>query len=256
MSYSNPKRFSDNTEKILLDDDLAEIVGVRCFKAIEPDTNIEENIRNFIQIFKQNNKQNNELEVAFYYEMPEAIVLKNEEEKQQYHSKFWGEPFLEENYVYPINYISFKNELNIKKLKEGLAKIFNKNKSDKYLKKQAIRWLLLLKDKSYKEEKEYRIVDFFETKEMREKGVYIENRKSSALLIFKNPFELKEEKQEYLKKIIMQAIEEKIKIRLLNKKIGNKLYSWLKEKNIGIDFEKHIKNKLVEIISEKTYVLS
>ena len=237
MSYSNPKRFSDNTEKILLDDDLAEIVGVRCFKAIEPDTNIEENIRNFIQIFKQNNKQNNELEVAFYYEMPEAIVLKNEEEKQQYHSKFWGEPFLEENYVYPINYISFKNELNIKKLKEGLAKIFNKNKS-------------------YKEEKEYRIVDFFETKEMREKGVYIENRKSSALLIFKNPFELKEEKQEYLKKIIMQAIEEKIKIRLLNKKIGNKLYSWLKEKNIGIDFEKHIKNKLVEIISEKTYVLS
>ncbi len=255
MSYSNPKRFSDNIEKILLDDDLAEIVGVRCFKAIEPDTNIEEDIKNFIQIFKRNNKQNNELEIAFYYEMAEAVVLKDKKEEEKYHNIFMNSPFLEENYVYPINYISFKNELNIKKLKEGLAEIFNKNKSDKYLKKQAIRWLLLLKDKSYKEENEYRIVDFFDTKEMREKGVHIENKKASAVLIFKNPFELIEEKQEYLKKIIIQAIKEKIKIILLSKEVGNKLYDWLRERNIGIDFKNHIENKLVEIMSEKTYVL-
>lgn len=260
MSYSNPKRFSDDTEKILLDDDLAEIVGVRCFKAIEPDTNIEEDIKNFIQIFKRNNKQNNELEIAFYYEMPEAVVLKDKKEKEQYHNIFWNNIFwnslfLEKNYVYPINYISFKNELNIENLKEGLVEIFNKNKSDKYLKKQTIRWLLLLKDKSYKEEKEYRIVDFFDTKEMREKGVHIENKKASAVLIFKNPFELIEEKQECLKKIIIQAIKEKIKIILLNKEVVNKLYDWLRERNIGIDFKNHIENKLVEIMSEKTYVL-
>lgn len=255
MSYSNPKRFSDDTEKILLDDDLAEIVGVRCFKVIEPDTNIEEDIKNFIQIFKRNNKQNNELEIAFYYEMPEAVVLKDKKEKEQYHNIFLNSPFLEGNYVYPINYISLKNESNIKKLKEGLAEIFYENKSDKYLKKQAIRWLLLLKDKSYEEENEYRIVDFFDTKEMREKGVHIENKKANAILIFKNPFELIEEKQEYLKKIIIQAIKEKIKIILLNKEVGNKLYDWLKERNIGIDFKNHIENKLVEIMSEKTYVL-
>lgn len=255
MSYSNPKRFSDDTEKILLDDDLAEIVGVRCFKAIEPDTNIEEDIKNFIQIFKRNNKQNNELEIAFYYEMPEAVVLKDKKEKEQYHNIFWNSPFLKENYVYPINYISFKNELNIENLKEDSIKIFKENNFNNEIKKQVIRWSLLIKDMSYRDECEYRIVDFFDTKEMREKGVHIENKKASAVLIFKNPFELIEEKQEYLKKIIIQAIKEKIKIILLNKEVGNKLYDWLRERNIGIDFKNHIENKLVEIMSEKTYVL-
>ena len=240
MSYSNPKRFSDDTEKILLDDDLAEIVGVRCFKVIEPDTNIE---------------QNNELEIAFYYEMPEAVVLKDKKEKEQYHNIFWSSLFLEKNYVYPINYINFKNELNIENLKEDLIKIFKENNSNNEIKKQVIRWSLLIKDMSYRDECEYRIVDFFDTKEMREKGVHIENKKASAVLIFKNPFELIEEKQEYLKKIIIRAIKEKIKIILLNKEVGNKLYDWLRERNIGIDFKNHIENKLVEIISEKTYIL-
>lgn len=259
MSYSNPKRFSDDTEKILLDDDLAEIVGVRCFKAIEPDTNIEEDIKNFIQIFKRNNKQNNELEIAFYYEMPEAVVLKDKKEKESYHKEFWKIEFFEKNYVFPVNYIFFSDRLKIEDFKNDFLKLLmekiKKSPDDYNLKKIGIKWGLLLKDMSYRDECKYRIVDFFDTKEMREKGVHIENKKASALLIFKNPFELIEEKQEYLKKIIIQAIKEKIKIILLNKEVGNKLYDWLRERNIGIDFKNHIENKLVEIMSEKTYVL-
>ena len=255
MSYSNPKRFSDSTEKILLDDDLAEIVGVRCFKVIEQNKNIEEDIKKFLEVFKINNKQNSDLEIAFYYKIHKAIVLKDKKEKEQYHNIFLNSPFLKENYVYPINYINFKNELNIENLKEDLIKIFKENNSNNEIKKQVIRWSLLIKDMSYRDECEYRIVDFFDTKEMREKGVHIENKKASAVLIFKNPFELIEKKQGYLKKIIVQAICEKVKIILLNKELGNQLYDWLIEKNIGIDFKKHIENKLVEIISKETYVL-
>ena len=54
---------------------------------------------------------------------------------------------------------------------------------------------------------------------------------------------------------LIYYFKEKIKIILLNKEVGNKLYDWLRERNIGIDFKNHIENKLVEIMSEKTYVL-
>ena len=53
----------------------------------------------------------------------------------------------------------------------------------------------------------------------------------------------------------MRACLKKVKIILLNKELGNQLYDWLREKNIGVDFKKHVENKLVEIASEETYVL-
>ncbi|MFA1735200.1 hypothetical protein ACDQ56_08340 [Fusobacterium animalis] len=101
--------------------------------------------------------------------------------------------------------------------------------------KNIITYLLFFKDFSYRDENEYRIIQFFNDDTFKETGLKVVNKIVSSVLLFTDPFSLNDEKQHILSNIIKSAIDNNVLISFIDNNNGiylrDTVFKWTKKMN-------------------------
>lgn len=221
ISYSSPFNWEEN-EKISLEIlDLSRSIGVKCFYVFEPGSEIKTSLDEFSKKYITNNKQNIQFEIGISYKKKGEFLYNNDEAFQ--YSLFFENKNLgiirgfKYSQVYPVAYKD-----NIKLKKEILVnKRFREYLKNEDSAEDLIVQLLLLKDRKFKDEHEYREIVHFSEKEKKilanDKIYFTRKEKAYSILILKDPFNIKDNsKEEKLFKLVTQACENKIKVEVLN----------------------------------------
>ena len=151
------------------------------------------------------------------------------------------------------------SNLGIVELTIALHYVFDSPK-DKIIFESGILHLLLVKSGKYSQEREYRIIKRFNKKNTLKIGNKIfytersDNLKEISLFIFRKfeDMNLNKKEEVVLLRILHEAFKNENRIFFLNKKIYETYKSFFKLRRILDKIEKHIKNKDIRILEEKT----
>lgn len=263
ISYSNPQNWIDDlNEKILPKKNIDEI-GVKCFYSLHPDSLVEDSINSFIEYYSKNNPglSTNKIKVGIFYKFKDYHLLLKEEDKKIYEEIYKNYiEFFRYGKVYPVFYSP--ENYDIKNYKESILEDLENNiiQKDKIIFESGILHLLLVKSEKYSQEREYRIIKRFNKKNTLKIGNKIfytersDNLKEVSLFIFKKfeDMNLNKKEEAVLLRILHEALKNENRIFFLNKKVYETYKSFFKLRRMLDKIEKHIKNKDIRILEEKT----
>lgn len=263
ISYSNPQNWIDDlNEKILPKKNIDEI-GVKCFYSLHPDSLVEDSINSFIEYYSKNNSglSTNKIKVGIFYKFKDYYLLLKEEDKKIYEEIYKNYiEFFRYGKVYPVFYSP--ENYDIKSYKESILEDLENDiiQKDKIIFESGILHLLLVKSGKYSQEREYRIIKRFNKKNTLKIGNKIfytersDNLKEISLFIFRKfeDMNLNKKEEAVLLRILYEALKNENRIFFLNKKVYETYKSFFKLRRILDKIEKHIKNKDIRILEEKT----
>lgn len=263
ISYSNPQNWIDDlNEKILPKKNIDEI-GVKCFYSLHPDFLVEDSINSFIEYYSKNNPglSTNKIKIGIFYKFKDYHLLLKEEDKRIYEDTYKNcIEFFRYGKVYPVLYSP--ENYDMKNYKKSILEALENDviQKDSIIFESTILHLLLVKSEKYSQEREYRVIKRFNKKNTLKIGNKIfytessDNLKEVSLFIFKKFEDLNLNKKEevVLLRILHEAFKNENRIFFLNKKIYETYKSFFKLRRILDKIEKHIKNKDIRILEEKT----
>jgi len=263
ISYSNPQNWIDDlNEKILPKKNIDEI-GVKCFYSLHPDFLVEDSINSFIEYYSKNNPglSTNKIKIGIFYKFKDYHLLLKEEDKRIYEDTYKNcIEFFRYGKVYPVLYSP--ENYDMKNYKKSILEALENDviQKDSIIFESTILHLLLVKSEKYSQEREYRVIKRFNKKNTLKIGNKIfytessDNLKEVSLFIFKKFEDLNLNKKEevVLLRILHEAFKNENRIFFLNKKIYETYKSFFKLRRLLDKIEKHIENKDIRILDEKT----
>lgn len=263
ISYSNPQNWIDDlNEKILPKKNIDEI-GVKCFYSLHPDFLVEDSINSFIEYYSKNNPglSTNKIKIGIFYKFKDYHLLLKEEDKRIYEDTYKNcIEFFRYGKVYPVLYSP--ENYDMKNYKKSILEALENDviQKDSIIFESTILHLLLVKSEKYSQEREYRVIKRFNKKNTLKIGNKIfytessDNLKEVSLFIFKKFEDLNLNKKEevVLLRILHEVFKNENRIFFLNKKIYETYKSFFKLRRLLDKIEKHIENKDIRILDEKT----
>ena len=263
ISYSNPQNWIDDlNEKILPKKNIDEI-GVKCFYSLHPDFFVEDSINSFVEYYSKNNPglSTNKIKIGIFYKFKDYHLLLKEEDKRIYEDTYKNcIEFFRYGKVYPVLYSP--ENYDMKNYKKSILEDLENDviQKDSIIFESTILHLLLIKSEKYSQEREYRVIKRFNKKNTLKIGNKIfytessDNLKEVSLFIFKKFEDLNLNKKEevVLLRILHEAFKNENRIFFLNKKIYETYKSFFKLRRLLDKIEKHIENKDIRILDEKT----